>query len=139
MFNENAEEYSAKQGKMIPVWFSPKYEESKRKAIEIIENGKYDLSEADFWILMNETKSGKMAYTGLIISHNGCLKINDGMDTKFKPECVCVKSMDGATALCSPTTVPNRGFMKWVRSAQRTARLTTRMLWHSSVCSTGWF
>ena len=76
-FNEKEKEYSAKQGAEIPVWKSPKYEESKKKAIEMIDSGKYDLTDGDFWILMNETKNGKMAYTGLIISHNGCLKIND--------------------------------------------------------------
>ena len=38
------------------------------------------MSEADFWILMNRTKAGdKMLYSGLIISHNGCLKINDNL------------------------------------------------------------
>lgn len=88
MFGEKKEEYSNKQGKNIPVWQSPKYTESRDKAIEIIKDGRYGLSEADFWILMNETKSGKMAYTGLIISHNGCLKINNSMSEKFKPECV---------------------------------------------------
>lgn len=89
-FNEKATEFSVKQGKEIPVWQSPKYAESKRKAIEMIDSGKYGLSNGDFWILMNETKSGKMAYTGLIISHNGCLKINDSLDDKlkFKPQCV---------------------------------------------------
>ena len=89
-FNEKETEYSAKQGKEIPVWKSPKYEESKKKAIEIIESKKYDLDDGDFWILMNETKNGKMAYTGLIISHNGCLKINDKLEEKdkFKPECL---------------------------------------------------
>ena len=89
-FNEKATEFSVKQGKEIPVWQSPKYAESKRKAIEMIDSGKYGLSNGDFWILMNETKSGKMAYTGLIISHNGCLKINDKLDDnlKFKPQCV---------------------------------------------------
>lgn len=88
MFGEKKEEYSNKQGKNIEVWQSPKYIESRDKAIEIIKDGRYGLSEADFWILMNETKSGKMAYTGLIISHNGCLKINNSMAEKFKPECV---------------------------------------------------
>ena len=89
-FNEKETEYSAKQGKEIPVWKSPKYEESKKKAIEIIESKKYNLDDGDFWILMNETKNGKMAYTGLIISHNGCLKINDKLEEKdkFKPECL---------------------------------------------------
>ena len=63
-FNEKATEFSVKQGKEIPVWQSPKYAESKRKAIEMIDSGKYGLSNGDFWILMNETKSGKMADTG---------------------------------------------------------------------------
>ena len=88
MFNENAEEWSVKQNKKIEVFKTAKYEESKKKAIETIESGKYGLAESDFWILMNETKMGKMAYTGLIISHNGCLKINDALESKFKPECV---------------------------------------------------
>lgn len=88
-FNEKEMEYSSKQRCEIPVWISPKYEQSKAMAIKIIE--KYDdITEADFWILMNETKTGKMAYTGLIISHNGCLKINDHLmpPQKFKAECV---------------------------------------------------
>lgn len=91
MFGEKSEEYSTKQGKKIPVWISPKYEQSKEKALEII--AKYDaIHEGDFWILMNETKSGKMAYTGLIISHNACLKINDALSEKdkFDPDCVSV-------------------------------------------------
>lgn len=90
MFNEKKEEWSTKQGKDIDVWQSPKYKDAKTKAMELLEGKKYGLSEGDFWILMNETKSGKMGYTGLIISHNGCLKINDGLEDKlkFKPECV---------------------------------------------------
>ena len=64
------------------VWQSPKYIESRKKAIEMIEAEKYNLTTGDFWILMNKTKTGKMAYTGLIISHNGCLKINDALDNK---------------------------------------------------------
>lgn len=73
-----------KEGDLL-VWQSPKYLESKKKAIEMIESDKYNLSTADFWILMNKTKTGKMAYTGLIISHNGCLKINDAIDNKVIP------------------------------------------------------
>lgn len=87
MFNEKQREYSKKQGKEIEVWQSPKYIEAKEKAIELINSKKYDLSEGDFWILMNETKTGKMGYTGLIISHNGCLKINDKIDNKVNPKC----------------------------------------------------
>ena len=37
---------------------------------------------------MNETSTGKMQYTGLIISHNGCLKINDKLENKFKTDCI---------------------------------------------------
>lgn len=91
-FGEKKEEYNARLKKEVPVWQSPKYISAKEKAIDIIENGQYGLQESDFWILMNATKSGKMAYTGLILSHNGCLKINDLLpdDKKFRPECVTV-------------------------------------------------
>lgn len=91
-FGEKKTEYNAKLGKEVEVWQSPKYLEAKQKAIEALESPQYKdvLSEGDFWILMNATKSGKMAYTGLIISHNGCLKINDALpaDKRFKPSCV---------------------------------------------------
>ena len=91
-FGEKKNEYNAKLGKEVEVWQSPKYLEAKKKAIETLESPQYKdvLSEGDFWILMNATKSGKMAYTGLIISHNGCLKINDVLpaDKRFKPSCV---------------------------------------------------
>ena len=88
-FGEKQEEYSVKQGRNIPVWVSPKYEQSKAAAIQIIEQYE-DVKESDFWILMNETKSGKMGYTGLIISHNGCLKINDRLkpEEQFRPDCL---------------------------------------------------
>lgn len=87
-FGEKQSEFHAKMGKELPVWQSPKYLEAKKKAIEIIESGKYNVTDADFWILMNATKSGKMMYTGLIISHNGCLKINDCLESRFNPDCV---------------------------------------------------
>lgn len=92
MFNEQKEEYSAKQGKNIPVWQSDKYKSARKKAIEIIDKKEYGLTEADFWILMNETKTGKMQYTGLIISHTGCLKINDKLEEnkRFNPESVII-------------------------------------------------
>lgn len=86
MFNERKTEYSKKQGKEIEVWQSPKYVEARDKAKELIEGKKYNLTEGDFWILMNETKTGKMGYSGLIISHNGCLKINDKLENKIKPD-----------------------------------------------------
>lgn len=89
-FNEKEKEYSPKRKEDIPVFQTPKFRETRKKAIEVIESGKYDLTDGDFWILMNETKNGKMAYTGLITSHNACLKINDALQDRFRPECVTV-------------------------------------------------
>ena len=88
MFNEKkTEKY---KGKTLEVWQSPKYEQSRKKALEIIKE--YDrIEEGDFWILMNTINGGDtMMYSGLIISHNGCLKINDAQsaEKKFKPSCV---------------------------------------------------
>lgn len=92
MFNEQVEEYSSKRNEKIPVWQSPKYIQAKKRAIELIDKKEYGLTEADFWILMNETKTGKMQYTGLIISHTGCLKINDKLEEnkKFNPDSVSI-------------------------------------------------
>lgn len=73
------------KGVECPVWQTPKYEISRNKAIEMIESGKYGLADGDFWILMNSYANGKkVMYTGLILSHNGCLKINDKLDSKDK-------------------------------------------------------
>lgn len=91
-FGEKATEFSAKDGKELPVWKSPKYETAKKAVIKMLKSKEYKdvLEESDFWILMNRTKTGKMAYTGLIISHNGCLKINDTLpeELKFNPRCI---------------------------------------------------
>lgn len=91
MFNEKKSEYSLKSRQDIPVIQSAKYIASRDKALKAINDRPY-LKESDFWILMNETKTGKMMYTGLIISHNACLKINDNMPEKdkFNPDCVSV-------------------------------------------------
>lgn len=88
-FGEKTKEKAKQQDntwKDLDVWQSPKYTKSKQKAIELIVKGKYELEEGDFWILMNQG-GDKMVYTGLIISHNGCLKINDKLEDslKFKP------------------------------------------------------
>ena len=95
----------------LPVWQSPKYEQSKAKAIEVIE--KYDnIHEGDFWILMNKTKRGdKVIYSGLIISHNACLKINDVAkpEDKFKPECVTVNQSGYGGALVFTYNCPEQG------------------------------
>ena len=111
---EKATEWSAKQGKEIPVWQTPKYIESRNKAVEMIDSKKYGLENSDFWILMNETKSGKMAYTGLIISHNGCLKINDSLasEMKFRPECVRENQSGYKNSLVFTYCCPEQGMFE---------------------------
>ena len=112
-FNEKTHEYSIKQGKEIPVWVSPKYTQTREKAIAIIE--KYDdIHDSDFWILMNETKNGKMAYTGLIISHNACLKINAALsdDLKFKPECMTLDKGGYGDSLVYSYCCPEQGIFE---------------------------
>ena len=91
MFGEKEYERSLKSRQEIPVTQSSKYIASRDKALKALEERKY-LKESDFWILKNETNYGKMMYTGLIISHNACLKINDNLPEKdkFNPDCVSV-------------------------------------------------
>lgn len=91
-FGEKKEEMI--NGSKIPVEFlTPKYKEAKAKAIELLESKEYKdvLKPSDFWILVNTyANKTKAMYSGLIISHDGCLKINDTLDEqlKFKPECI---------------------------------------------------
>lgn len=71
------------RGVDCPVWQTPKFSQAKAKAIEMIDSGKYGLGDGDFWILMNTYANGKkVMYTGLIITHAGCQKINDHLDYK---------------------------------------------------------
>jgi len=89
-FGEKDKEYSKKDGGLIDVIKTPKYLETKQKVIEILENGTYKgLNESYFWILMNRTASGKMAYTGLIISHDGMKIINDSLPEEKKVKATC--------------------------------------------------
>ena len=88
-FGAQKMEYNSKAGANTKTWESPKFLEGKKKAIELIDKTEYGLTEADFWIL--KTYSAKtVTYAGLIISHNGCLKINDKLaaEAKFVPSCV---------------------------------------------------
>ena len=91
-FGEKTEEHYVRTNENYPVVFTSKYVSARNKAIELIEKGNFKLEEADFWILMNATKTKKMAYTGLIISHNGCLKINDALEKEkqYRPECITI-------------------------------------------------
>jgi len=87
-FGEKKQERN-KNGEMVDVWVLPKYRQSREKAIKTIETYE-DITEADFWILKNETKNGTVMYSGLIISHNGCLKLNEHLkeEDRFRPECI---------------------------------------------------
>ena len=94
----------------MPVWQSPKYKESKQKALEII--AAFDsITEADFWILKNKTKGGSMGYTGLIISHNGCLKLNECQpeERRFRPECVSLDKEGYGGSLVYTYCCPEQG------------------------------
>lgn len=91
-FGEKEKEYI--NGKTLPVELhTPKYREAKAKIIKLLDSEEYKdvLEESDFWILVNTYSNGEKAmYSGLIISHDGCLKINDHLEDKlkFKPQCM---------------------------------------------------
>lgn len=100
-FGGKAKERHPESKQYVEVWQNPKYEEGYAKAVDLIDNGMYNLTEGDFWILKTFGKD-YCQYAGLIISHNGCLKINDALpkDLKFVPSCVSwVKNMTGDLVL----------------------------------------
>lgn len=112
-FGEKKEENI--NGKKIPVEFhTPKYKEAKKKIIELLESDKYKnvLEESDFWILVNTYSQGtKAMYSGLIISHDGCLKINDSLEEKlkFKPECMTIDKDGYKDSLVFSYVCPEQG------------------------------
>ena len=111
MFDEHPKEYSAKAGGYIPVEQTEKYKQSKSKAISALKQYSF-LSEGDFWILKNESKKNdKVFYTGLIISHNACLKLNDNIGSKdqFRPECVSVDKSGYCGSLVFTYNCPAQG------------------------------
>lgn len=112
-FGEKKEENIG--GKKIPVEFhTPKYKEAKKKAIELLESDKYKevLEASDFWILVNTySNKTKAMYSGLIISHDGCLKINDVLDEnlRFKPECMTIDKDGFNNSLVFTYNCPEQG------------------------------
>lgn len=102
-------------GKNLPVEFiTPKYKEARNKAIELLESDKYKgiLETSDFWILVNTyANKTKAMYSGLIISHDGCLKINDVLDEelKFKPECMTLDKEGYNGSLVFTYNCPKQG------------------------------
>lgn len=112
-FGEKKEEII--NGRKLPVeWITPKYKEAKRKVIELLESEKYKnvLEESDFWILYNTySNKTKVMYSGLIISHDGCLKINDSLDEtlRFKPECMSLDKEGYNNSLVYTYNCPEQG------------------------------
>ena len=102
-------------GKKIPVEFhTPKYNEAKNKATELLNSEKYKgvLEPSDFWILVNTyANKTKAMYSGLIISHDGCLKINDVLEDKlrFKPECMSLDKEGYNNSLVYSYICPEQG------------------------------
>lgn len=102
-------------GKTLPVEFiTPKYKEARNKAIELLKSDKYKgiLETSDFWILVNTyANKTKAMYSGLIISHDGCLKINDVLDEelKFKPECMTLDKEGYNGSLVFTYNCPKQG------------------------------
>lgn len=113
-YNFGEKETENFDGKELPVWKTPKYHTARRKVIETLESDKYKdvLDVSDFWILMNTyAKGSKVMYSGLIISHNGCLKINDTLEDKlkFKPECVKIETLGYKNELVFHYCNPEQG------------------------------
>lgn len=112
-FGEKKSEYI--NGKNLPVEFiTPKYKEARKKVIELLESKEYKdvLEESDFWILVNTyANKTKVMYSGLIISHDGCLKINDVLDEnlKFKPECMSIDKDGYNNSLVFSYICPSQG------------------------------
>ena len=112
-FGEKKEENI--NGKKIPVEFhTPKYNEAKNKATELLNSEKYKgvLELSDFWILVNTyANKTKAMYSGLIISHDGCLKINDVLEDKlrFKPECMSLDKEGYNNSLVYSYICPEQG------------------------------
>ena len=79
-YNFGESDYDFAFGSKIPVTVLPKYKTTKDNVVALLESDKYKdvLSEGDFWILKNYNKDkSKCFYSGLIISHDALIKVND--------------------------------------------------------------
>ena len=124
MFGEKKEEYDSVSRANLPVFQMPKYITGREAAVKLLKEKDY-ITEADFWILMNRTKAGdKMLYSGLIISHNGCLKINDNLpdEQKFRPECVSVNESGYGGALVFTYICPEQGIYEVGEVSQKNCK-----------------
>ena len=86
-YNFGEKEYEKSSGKKIPVIQTSKYLLAKENVISLLESPEYKgvLNQSDFWILMNFNKDKtECYYSGLIISHDALLKVNDTLDEKSK-------------------------------------------------------
>ena len=111
MFNEKKTERDPDTKTNLPVVMLPKYNTGREAAIKLINEKEY-LNEADFWILMNRSRDkSTMYYSGLIISHNGCLKINDNSpkEKQFRPECITIDKQGYGNSLVYTYCCPEQG------------------------------
>ena len=86
-YNFGEKEYEKFSGKKIPVIQTAKYLQAKENVISLLESPEYKgvFNQSDFWILMNFNKDKtECYYSGLIISHDALLKVNDTLDEKSK-------------------------------------------------------
>lgn len=112
MFGESSKEKN-RDGEEIGVFKTPKYQQARALAAELVEKNSYGLTENDFWIQKNLNKAGsKMIYSGLIISHNGCLKINDQLSSKFKPEYASFDKLGYGNSLVFTYNCPEQGILE---------------------------
>lgn len=84
-YNFGEKEYEKVSGKKVPVIMTPKYKSTKENVINLIESEDYKdvLNPSDFWILMNFNRDkSECYYSGLIISHDALLKVNDTLQEK---------------------------------------------------------
>lgn len=89
MFEEKEKEINSKGIEVEPIK-TPKYAEATAKATKLLGANNSNLIEGDFSIFKTESQKGDVYYKGLILSHDGCLKMNECLpqEFQFKPESV---------------------------------------------------
>ena len=85
-FNEQEEEYDSEVKDMLPVWQSSKYQQSKKKVVEMLDSGKYKgLDETDSYGNVHALV-GKVSFTEDQLKEN--IKAFMNIIIKSKPSVV---------------------------------------------------
>ena len=100
--NDSLYSYKENYTYNLPTEWGPKYEAARIAADAAIK--KYGLSEDDFWVKKELSPfKDKIVYSNLILSHSGCIKVNNlqPKERQFKPGCVREGkgTQDGGVAL----------------------------------------